>query len=346
MTPEAPAAPETPAPEPTVEAVPDAKPEPKPRLLSRGTSWLPVQLTEAEQVAKAKEAASKRELIEEIVSALATAKTRTDAKRKGLEEEVSELLRAVKAGEETREVKIETREVEGFAVTYRLDTGAEVDRRELRAEERQGALPLAPPATSKPETYGQLKLLAPAALAELGAVTAQVVAEAIGKATGQKVPTGPDAPLDACLAYLASDQLVELDPPTKRWRLTMAGQAAAAEIAAKVEAKEATPPAAKTPGRAEEPEEGSNEQARVAVLTELGRVGALTKVRLAELTGLPVEVVSDALADLIGLTKEVISEGRGRGTKYALASPSPKPPTPPVTPSPADPFALAPGPRA
>lgn len=350
MTPETtPAAPETPAPEPTIDAGPDAKPKPKPRLLSRGTSRLPVALTETEQVAKAKEAAAKQAKIRDIEREETETKSRLKSRREGLEVEVSDLLKIIEAGEETREIKIETREVEGYAITYRLDTGAEVDRRELRAEERQGTLPLAPPAPAKPETTPEaLRVLVVSALYALGASGVIRVAEELALA---EVVVAPSR-IAEVLGELAREGLTETNPITGNWRLTKAGQVASAEIMAKVAAKDAPVPAAKTQGRtAAEPEEGSNEGDRRKVLDAL-RGKELTRKELVAATGLSSEVVGDCLSDLVGLTAQVTKVGKGPGTRYARildaaaepAPPTPKPPAPP--PSPADPFALAPGPRA
>lgn len=355
MIPEAPATPETPAPEPTVEA-PDAKPEPKPRLLSHGERMLPVKLTDEEKIEKGARLAEIQSEQKKVEEALDTAKRSAKSRLESLSLEAEEIGATLRRGTEERLVPYEEREEGSEAVLWRLDTGEEWTRRKLAPEERQGTLPLAPPAPPKPEpTPEALRVLVVSALHALGASSVIRVAEELVHAGVAVAPSRVAEVLEA----LAREGLAEHDRHTNRWRLTMAGQAAAAEIAAKVEAKEAfaeaPAPAAKTLSRtAAEGEEGSNEADRRKVLDAFRGGKELTRKELVAATGLSSEVVGDCLSDLVGLTAQVTKVGKGPGTRYARvldvaaepAPPTPKPTAPPASPpSLADPFALA-GPRA
>lgn len=338
MTPEAPAAPETPAAEPTVE-VPDAKPPAI--LLETGERMIDCDLTDAEVLAKADALVAEQEAIDKAIAVETRAKETAKAAKLSGAERMRQLGAQIRSRTEERLVAIEVRQVGSDAVTYRLDTGAEIDRRPL---------PLAPPAPPKPESTPEaLRVLVVSALHALGASGVIRVAEELVHAEVVVAPSRVAEVLDG----LAKEGLVEHDKPTDRWRLTKAGQVASAQIMAKVAAKDA--PAAKTLGRAaEEPEEGGNEADRKRVLDAL-RGKELTRKEIVAATGLASEVVGGCLADLMAITGDVAKVGKGPGTRYArvldaAAEPAPPtpptPPPPPVVPSPADPFALAPGPRA
>lgn len=113
------------------------------RVLSSGTRFLEHVLTPAEVLELREQREAIDAAIEGVMVELDQAKGRVkalNARIESMTDEGRELSRLVRSGVRMQSIHCEEREVGLDAVTYRLDTGEEIERRELSHDERQGAL--------------------------------------------------------------------------------------------------------------------------------------------------------------------------------------------------------------
>lgn len=110
------------------------------RRLGEHLELLPVKLTDEEWLDRAKKAAAVREQLQQHLLETSAIKQRLKAKEEELNEQFAGLMHNVGAGTEPREVKVEA--WANFATNtfeeLRTDTEQVINKRRLRAEERQG----------------------------------------------------------------------------------------------------------------------------------------------------------------------------------------------------------------
>jgi hypothetical protein len=115
-----------------------------PELSEEFERKLPVELTEAELLARAREWAEAEDELQRVAATLAAAKAEAKARTAELSERVTELQRQIRTGKERRDVVCyhRTDHRRGCVETIRMDTAEVVSTRALRPEERQSKLAL------------------------------------------------------------------------------------------------------------------------------------------------------------------------------------------------------------